>query len=100
MAIIYVLNRAAFWTTQTVAFTFAEDKRVRLFSRCNTVVALGWGSAGLLVGGPLADIQTESPGCLLTQYMEHFLHVTYYSDVRNNFACCKDCRDKSEGYII
>jgi len=62
MAIIYVLNRVAFWTIQTVGFTFAEDKRVRLFSRCNTVAALGWGSAGLLVGGPLADIQTRIPG--------------------------------------
>jgi len=64
MALIYGLNGVAFWTMQTVGFTFAgdvipEDKRGRLFSRYNTVMALSWGPAGLLVGGPLADIQTQ-----------------------------------------
>jgi MFS family permease len=67
MALIYGLNGVGFWTIQTVGFTFAgdiipEDKRGRLFSRYNTVMALGWGPAGLLVGGPLADIQTERFG--------------------------------------
>jgi len=52
---------------QTVGFAFAgdiipEDKRGRLFSRYNTVMALGWGPAGLLIGGPLADVQTRSFG--------------------------------------
>jgi len=64
MAVIYGLSGVAFWTMQTVGFAFAgdiipEDKRGRLFSRYNTVMALGWGPAGLLVGGPIADIQTQ-----------------------------------------
>jgi MFS family permease len=67
MALIYGLNGVAFWTMQTVGFAFAgdiipEDKRGRLFSRYNTVMALGWGPAGLLVGGPIADIQTQQFG--------------------------------------
>jgi len=36
-----------------------EDKRGRLFSKYNTVMALSWGPTGLLIGGPLADIQTH-----------------------------------------
>jgi len=67
MAVIYGLNGVAFWTMQTVGFAFAgdiipEDRRGRLFSRYNTVMALGWGPAGLLIGGPLADVQTRSFG--------------------------------------
>ena len=67
MALIYGVNGVGFWTMQTVGFTFAgdiipEDKRGRLFSRYNTVMALGWGPAGLLIGGPLADIQTQRFG--------------------------------------
>lgn len=31
-------------------------------SRYNTVMALSWGPAGLLIGGPLADFQTASLG--------------------------------------
>ena len=67
MALIYGVNGVGFWTMQTVGFTFAgdiipEDKRGRLFGRYNTVMALGWGPAGLLVGGPLADIQTQRFG--------------------------------------
>jgi MFS family permease len=65
--VIYGLKGVAFWTMQTVGFAFAgdiipEDRRGRLFSRYNTVMALSWGPAGLLVGGPLADIQTRSFG--------------------------------------
>ncbi len=67
MALIYGVNGVAFWTMQTAGFAFAgdiipEDKRGRLFGRYNTVMALGWGPAGLLVGGPLADIQTQRFG--------------------------------------
>ena len=67
MALIYGLNGVAFWTMQTVGFAFAgdiipEDKRGRLFGRYNTVMALSWGPAGLLVGGPLADVQTRNFG--------------------------------------
>jgi len=67
MALIYGLNGVAFWTIQTVGFAFAGDiipehKRGRLFSRYNTVMALGWGPAGILIGGPLADIQIDRFG--------------------------------------
>jgi MFS family permease len=65
LAMIYALNGVSFWTVQTVGFAFAgdlipEDRRGRLFSRYNAVMALSWGPAGLLVGGPLADFQIRS----------------------------------------
>ena len=78
MALIYGLNGVAFWTMQTVGFAFAgdvipEDKRGRLFSRYNTVMALSWGPAGLLVGGPLADIQIQNFGLsFYTAYVNTF----------------------------
>jgi MFS family permease len=83
MALIYGLNGIAFWTMQTVGFTFAgdiipEDKRGRLFSRYNTVMALSWGPAGLLVGGPLADIQTQRFG--LPRYTA-YVNTFYTSSV-------------------
>ena len=64
MALIYGLNGVSFWTIQTVGFAFAgdiilEEQRGRLFSKYNTVMALSWGPAGFLVGGPLADTQTK-----------------------------------------
>ncbi|MGB9853498.1 MAG: MFS transporter [Candidatus Bathyarchaeales archaeon] len=64
MAFAYGLNGVSFWAIQTVGFTLASDiipehKRGLLFSRYNTVMALSWGPAGLLIGGPLADIQTS-----------------------------------------
>jgi len=64
MAIIYGLNGLSFMTIRTVGFAFAgdiipENKRGRLLSRYNTVMALGWGPAGFLIGGPFADFQTE-----------------------------------------
>ncbi|NWG11058.1 MFS transporter [Candidatus Bathyarchaeota archaeon] len=67
MALVYGLNGVAFWIIQTVGFAFAgdlipEDKRGRLLSRYNTVMALSWGPAGLLVGGPMADFQIQSLG--------------------------------------
>jgi MFS family permease len=67
MALVYGLSGVSFWTIQTVGFAFAadiipEDRRGRLFSRYNTVMALSWGPAGLLVGAPLADIQTKILG--------------------------------------
>jgi len=74
MALIYGLNGVAFWTVQTVGFTFAgdiipEDHRGRLFSKYNTVMALGWGPAGFLIGGPFSDIQTQNFG--LTPYVAY-----------------------------
>jgi MFS family permease len=67
MAIVYGLSGVSFWTIQTVGFAFAgdiipEDKRGRMFSRYNTVMALSWGPAGLLIGAPLADLQTKILG--------------------------------------
>jgi MFS family permease len=67
MAAIYGLNGVSFWTIQTVGFAFAgdiipENRRARLLSRYNTVIALSWGPAGLLIGGPLADLQTDKLG--------------------------------------
>jgi MFS family permease len=67
MALIYGLNGVAFWTIQTAGFAFAgdiipENRRGRLLSRYNTVLALSWGPAGLLIGGPLADLQTNRLG--------------------------------------
>lgn len=67
MALTYGLNGVAFWTLYTVGFAFAGDiipehKRGRLLSRYNTVMALSWGPAGFLVGGPIADVQIEMFG--------------------------------------
>jgi MFS family permease len=67
MALIYGVNGVSFWTIQTVGFVFAGDlipkqRRGRLLSRFNTVMALSWGPAGFLIGGPLADLQVKSPG--------------------------------------
>ncbi len=67
MAIIYALNGVSFWTIQTVGLVFAgnlipRDRRGRLLSRYNTVIALSWGPAGFLIGGPLADLQVNFYG--------------------------------------
>jgi MFS family permease len=67
MALIYGINGVSFWTIQTVGFVFAgdlipKDKRGRLLSRYNTVMALSWGPAGVLIGGPLADFQVKTLG--------------------------------------
>jgi MFS family permease len=63
MALVYGVNGVAFMTLQTGSFALAGDiipkhKRARLLSRYNAAMALSWGPAGLLIGGPLADIQT------------------------------------------
>ncbi|MEM3703946.1 MAG: MFS transporter [Candidatus Bathyarchaeia archaeon] len=74
VALAYGLNGVSFWVIQTVGFTLASDiipeqKRGLLFSRYNTVMALSWGPAGLLIGGPLADIQTSRLG--LSDYVAY-----------------------------
>ena len=74
MAVVYGLNGVGFWIIQTVGFAFAgdlilEEKRGRLLSRYNTVMALSWGPAGLFVGGPLADFQTQRLG--VSQYVAY-----------------------------
>jgi len=63
MALTYGINGVSFMTLQTASFALAGDiipeaRRGRLLSRYNAVMALSWGPAGLLIGGPLADIQT------------------------------------------
>jgi MFS family permease len=63
MALAYGVNGISLMTLQTASFALASDiipqtKRGRLLSRYNAVMALSWGPAGLLIGGPLADIQT------------------------------------------
>jgi len=63
MAIAYGLNGVSFMSVQTAGFAFAGDtipehRRGRLLSRYNAVIALSWGPAGLLIGGPIADFQT------------------------------------------
>lgn len=67
MAIVYGINGMAFMTLQTAGFALAGDiiqehRRGRLLSRYNAVMALTWGPAGLLIGGPFADIQTRIVG--------------------------------------
>ena len=79
MAFVYGVNGISFWTIQTVGFALVGDltpveRRGRLLSRYNTVMALSWGPAGLLIGGPLADFQTASLGFTAqTAYINCFL---------------------------
>jgi MFS family permease len=63
MALAYGINGVSFMALQTASFALAGDiipaaKRGRLLGRYNAVMALSWGPAGLLIGGPLADTQT------------------------------------------
>jgi MFS family permease len=67
MALTYGLNGVSFWTVQTVGFVLSGDLipehgRGRLLSRYNAVMALSWGPAGVLIGGPLADFQVKALG--------------------------------------
>jgi len=78
MASVYGLNGVSFWTVQTVGFALVGDltpmdKRGRLLSRYNTVMALSWGPAGLLIGGPLADFQIASLG-----YSAHIAYINCF----------------------
>jgi MFS family permease len=78
MSFIYGLNGVSFWTIQTVGFVFAgdmipKDKRGRLLGRYNTVMALSWGPAGILIGGPFADLQVGRLGLSpFTAYVNAF----------------------------
>jgi len=82
LALVYSLNGMSFWTIQTIGFVFAgdlipEQSRARSLSRYNMVMALSWGPAGLLIGGPLADIQTKSLGIPVhTAYVNTFYAST------------------------
>lgn len=79
MAILSGLNGASFSVLRTVCFILAADiipahRRGRLLSQYNAVMALSWGPAGLLIGGPLADTQTEILGIPRhTAYINTFL---------------------------
>ena len=78
MSFAYGLNGVSFWTIQTVGFVFAgdmipKDKRGRLLGRYNTVMALSWGPAGILIGGPFADLQVGRFGLSpFTAYVNAF----------------------------
>ena len=83
MAIVYGLNGVSFWTIQTVGLVFAADlipkgARGKFLSIYNTVMALSWGPAGILIGGPLADIQVKSHG--LTPHAA-YTNVFYVSSI-------------------
>jgi MFS family permease len=83
MALIYGINGVAFWTIQTIGFAFAgdiipEEQRGRLLSRYNTVMALSWGPAGFLIGGPVADLQTNIFG--LSRFTA-FVNTFYVSSI-------------------
>ncbi len=67
MALVHGLGGVASWIIQTVGFALVGDlipstHRGRLFSVYNAIMSLAWGPAGLLIGGPLADMQTEIVG--------------------------------------
>jgi MFS family permease len=83
MALTYGINGVSFWTVQTVGFVFAGDlipkhKRGRLLSRYNTVMALSWGPAGILIGGPLADYQV---GTLRYSPYAAYVNAFYVSSI-------------------
>lgn len=83
MAFIYGLNGISFWTIQTVGFVLAGDlipkhRRGRLLSRYNTVIALSWGPAGILIGGPFADLQVQRLG--LSSYAS-YVNTFYASSI-------------------
>jgi MFS family permease len=78
MALVYGVNGISFWTIQTVGFALVGDltpveRRGRLLSRYNAVMALSWGPAGLLIGGPLADFQTSLGFLAHAAYINCFL---------------------------
>jgi len=79
MALAHGINGVSFMTLQTAGFALAGDiipeyRRGRLLSRYNAVMALSWGPAGLLIGGPIADIQTGVLGISRhTAYINAFI---------------------------
>jgi MFS family permease len=79
MALVYGTNGVAFMMLQTAGFALAGDiipehKRGRLLSQYNAVMALSWGPAGLLIGGPISDIQTSLFGVPIhTAYVNAFI---------------------------
>jgi len=79
MALVYGLSGVASWIIQTAGFALVGDiipsaRRGRLFSVYNAIMSLAWGPAGLLIGGPLADVQTEILGVIRhTAYINTFM---------------------------
>jgi MFS family permease len=83
MALVYGVNGVAFWSFQTGTFALAgdmiqEQRRGRLFGRFNAAIALSWGPAGILIGGPLADLQYKVFGVPLHVA---FLNAFYVSSI-------------------
>jgi MFS family permease len=83
MALTYGFNGVSFWTIQTVGFVLAGDlipkhRRGRLLSRFNAVLALSWGPAGILIGGPFADLQVQRLG--LSSYAS-YVNAFYVSSI-------------------
>jgi MFS family permease len=78
ISLAYGVNGISFWTIQTVGFALVADltpieRRGQLLSRYNAVMALSWGPAGLLIGGPLADFQTSLGFSAQAAYINCFL---------------------------
>ena len=101
MAFIYGLNGVSFWTIQTVGFVFAgdlipKDRRGRLLGRFNTVIALSWGPAGILIDGPFADLQVRRFGLSpYTAYVNAFYASSIIVLVGAVFFAVKVARTKS-----
>lgn len=101
MGVAYGLSGVASWMIQTVGFALIGDMipsthRGRLFSVYNAIMSLAWGPAGLLVGGPLADMQTEIVGLRRhTAYSNTFIAsstitlagtILFFIKVKRNYA--------------
>jgi MFS family permease len=105
MALAYGLGGVSFWTVQTVGFVLAGDmipegKRGRLLGRYNTVMALSWGPAGLLIGGPLADLQTGTFGLSNHQaYVNAFLVSSAIVALGTILFALKVARSRHQGTV-
>jgi MFS family permease len=102
MSFAYGLNGVSFWTIQTVGFVFAgdmipKDKRGRLLGRYNTVIALSWGPAGILIGGPFADLQVGRLGLSpFTAYVNAFYASSIIVLIGTVFFAIKIARAKPQ----
>jgi MFS family permease len=106
MALTYGMNGVSFWIIQTVGFVFAGDlipkhKRGRLLSRYNTVMALSWGPAGVLIGGPFADLQVRAFGYSpYTAYVNVFYVSSIILSVGTILFVLKAARLKREEFKV
>jgi MFS family permease len=106
MALTYGMNGVSFWIIQTVGFVFAGDlipkhKRGRLLSRYNAVMALSWGPAGVLIGGPFADLQVRAFGYSpYTAYVNAFYVSSIILSVGTVLFVLKAARLKREEFKV